>query len=89
MDVGGSNSNNLPVDVEFRSGYVLVFRNTTRLTLSDSGGLELLFSNQRRHALTLPLSDGSPVNLKFLVDYLCDHVMKDKRKDMFILDGTV
>ncbi|CAF9936982.1 MAG: Ubiquitin- modifier 1, partial [Alectoria fallacina] len=55
------------------------------------GGLELLFSNQRKHQLFLPSTDenGRSANLAFLVRYLCENLMADKRKEMFVLDGTV
>ncbi|KAL6719592.1 Ubiquitin-related modifier 1 [Lecanora helva] len=55
------------------------------------GGLELLFSNQRKHHLCLPSSDveGRPANLAHLIKYLCDELMKDPRKDMFIVNETV
>jgi ubiquitin related modifier 1 len=55
------------------------------------GGLEMLFSDQRKHALSVPAKDGKgqPVTVGWLVDYLCDEVMKDTRKDMFVLDGHV
>lgn len=55
------------------------------------GGLELLFSNKRQHTVTLPYVDeqGHAANLAFLVRYVCENLMKDRRKDMFILDGTV
>lgn len=61
------------------------------LLIFSSGGLELLFSNQRKHQLSLPSSDeeGQAANLAFLVRYLCENVMKDTRRDMFLLDGTV
>ena len=51
----------------------------------------MLFSNQRKHEVKLPVKDesGSPANVAFLVRYLCDRLMKDPRKDMFVLDDTV
>lgn len=57
----------------------------------SSGGLELLFSNQRKHRIDLPQKDdqGHVANLAFLVKYLCENLLKDRRKEMFILDGTV
>lgn len=60
------------------------------LTFS-SGGLELLFANQKKYSLAIPSKDdsGAPSNVAFLVKYLCDKVMKDPRKDMFVLDDTV
>jgi ubiquitin related modifier 1 len=56
-----------------------------------SGGLELLFANQKKYSLSIPSKDeaGAPSNVAFLVRYLCDEVMKDPRKDMFVLDETV
>ena len=56
-----------------------------------SGGLELLFSNERKHDIVLPLKDefGKATNVAFLVRFLCEKVMKDPRKEMFIFDGTV
>merc|ERR1712000_375982 len=62
---------NLPVVVEF------------------SGGLEMLFADERHHSLTIPSTDkdGSPSTIAHLIDYLCQHVMKDTRKELFVLDG--
>lgn len=59
--------------------------------MAHSGGLELLFDNQKKYALEIPRQDesGLPSNVAFLVRYLCDKVMKDPRKDMFVLDDTV
>jgi ubiquitin related modifier 1 len=78
----------LPINVEFR--YDLRSLNTA---VSDvySGGLELLFDNQKKYSLSIPSKDqsGAPSNVAFLVRYLCDKVMKDPRKDMFVLDDTV
>jgi ubiquitin related modifier 1 len=58
---------------------------------SRSGGLELLFANQKKYSLSVPAKDesGAPANVAFLVRYLCDHLMKDPRKEMFVLDDTV
>jgi ubiquitin related modifier 1 len=56
----------------------------------------MLFSNQKKHSLKIPTTasseDGSatsPRTIQFLVDYLCESVMKDSRKELFVLDGTV
>lgn len=56
-----------------------------------SGGLEILFANQKKYSLVMPSQDesGKPANVAFLVRHLCDKVMKDPRKDLFVLDGTV
>lgn len=51
----------------------------------------MLFSNERKLSLTIPAKDdnGSRSNIAFLVRYLCDTVMKDPRKELFVLDDTV
>lgn len=59
--------------------------------MQTSGGLELLFSNKRKHTVTLPSrdADGLPVTVAFLIDHLCDHLMQSQKKDVFVLDGSV
>ncbi|KAF2475153.1 ubiquitin-like modifier 1 [Lindgomyces ingoldianus] len=61
------------------------------ITVEFSGGLEMLFSNERKHSLSIPANDqgGSRSNIASLVRYLCQNTMKDPRKDLFVLDGTV
>ena len=51
----------------------------------------MLFSNQKRRVLSIPTTkdDGKPVNIAFLVDYLVKNVMKDPRKELFVLDNQV
>ena len=51
----------------------------------------MLFGNQKKYTLSVPSKDesGAPSNVAFLVKYLCDNVMKDPRKDMFVLDDNV
>lgn len=51
----------------------------------------MLFSNQRKHQLSLPAKDEerTSANVAFLVRYLCAHVMDDERKELFVLDDTV
>jgi ubiquitin related modifier 1 len=63
---------------------------------SNSGGLEILFANKKKHNLKVPTttssadkSTTSPRTIQFLVDYLCETVMTDARKELFVLDGTV
>ena len=57
----------------------------------DRGGLEILFSNERKHKISLPMKDasGGATNIAYLVRYLCDNLMKDPRKELFLLDGSV
>ncbi|KAF4449088.1 ubiquitin-like modifier 1 [Fusarium austroafricanum] len=62
----------------------------TGLTLWHcSGGLEMLFSNKRQHALAIPAADqgGKPANIAYLIDHLCQNVMDYSRKDLFVLDN--
>lgn len=51
----------------------------------------MLFSDQGKHRISLPAKDedGNKANVAFLVRYLCAHVMNDRRKELFVLDGTV
>lgn len=49
----------------------------------------MLFSDQRQHKLAIPAhdKDSKPVTIAYLIDYLCQHVMKDSRKELFVLDN--
>ncbi|KAI0120187.1 Urm1-domain-containing protein [Nemania sp. FL0031] len=53
-----------------------------------TGGLEMLFSDQRRHGLSMPAIDksGKPVTIAYLIEHLCENVMNDTRKELFVLD---
>ncbi|KAK1780730.1 ubiquitin-related modifier 1 [Copromyces sp. CBS 386.78] len=57
------------------------------ITVDFSGGLEILFSNQKHHALSVPAQDseGKPANVGFLIKYLCQTLMTDPRADLFVL----
>jgi ubiquitin related modifier 1 len=51
----------------------------------------MLFDNITKHSLTLSKSaegNKSPT-VGDLVKYLCENVMKDERKELFVLDGNV
>lgn len=56
-----------------------------------SGGLEMLFADRRRHELSVPAqdADGKPASVGSLIDHLCNHVMQDGRKDLFVLEGNL
>jgi ubiquitin related modifier 1 len=51
----------------------------------------MLFADQRKVHISVPSKDeeGNVANIAFLVRYLCQNVMKDRRKDLFVLDDTV
>lgn len=48
----------------------------------------MLFSDQRRHSLSIPATneEGRPVTIAHLIEYLCNHTMKDNRKELFVLE---
>ena len=56
-----------------------------------SGGLEMLFSNQRKHNISIPAkqADASPSTVACLITWLCKNLMRDPRKEMFVLDDSV
>jgi hypothetical protein len=56
-----------------------------------SGGLEMLFNNENKHEIQIPATskDDAPVNVAYLVQYLCDNIMKDTRKELFVLGGSM
>lgn len=51
----------------------------------------MLFSNKRKHELFIPITGKSGINptVQYLVQYLCDNLMKDPRKELFVLDDSV
>ncbi|RKU45041.1 ubiquitin-related modifier 1 [Coniochaeta pulveracea] len=62
-----------------------------RVVVEFSGGLEMLFSDQKRHVISIPTTDenGKPVTVAYLIEYLCKNVMKDSRKELFVLDSQI
>ena len=77
---------------------------TISLKIEFGGGLELLFSNQRSHKITVPAlipvssstPDASaseeartkPADLTFLIFWLRDNLLKE-RAELFVENGTV
>ncbi|KAJ5092263.1 Ubiquitin- modifier 1 [Penicillium alfredii] len=61
------------------------------ITVEFTGGLEMLFSNERKHPIVLPprLDDGSRPNITYLLQHLVEHVMRDQRKALFIMEDNV
>jgi ubiquitin related modifier 1 len=55
------------------------------------GGLEILFGNERKHKVTLPtqLDNGTRPNISYLLQYLVNNLMKDQRKELFVLEDNV
>ncbi|CAO2651770.1 Nn.00g000530.m01.CDS01 [Neocucurbitaria sp. VM-36] len=83
------NDETVPITIEFRSSALQI--DTTSSLTPNSGGLEILFSNQKKYSISLPAKNesGEPANVAFLVRHLCEKVMKDPRRELFVLDGTV
>lgn len=84
----------LSLTVEFRSVQSLLKIDSPVAVTTDtqkSGGLEMLFSDERKHKISIPskMPDGTPSNVGYLVQWLCDNLMKDPRKELFILDNSV
>ncbi|KAL9108948.1 MAG: hypothetical protein Q9227_006344 [Pyrenula ochraceoflavens] len=65
--------------------------NQLTITVEFTGGLEILFSNENKHKVTLPAKDekSAPVNVAYLIRYLCDNLMKDQRRELFVVDDAV
>jgi len=61
------------------------------ITVEFTGGLELLFDNVTKNFVSLSkdADNGNPPTVGYLVRYLCDHLMKDSRKELFVLDDAV
>ena len=61
------------------------------ITVEFSGGLEMLFDNKPKHSITLPTTtaEGSTPNIAYLIKHICDNIMKDPRKELFLLDGAI
>ncbi|GKZ27535.1 Ubiquitin-modifier 1 [Aspergillus brasiliensis] len=61
------------------------------ITVEFTGGLEILFANERKHSVTLPsrLDDGSRPTISYLLGHLVKNNMKDQRQELFILEGNV
>ncbi|CAK3799507.1 Ubiquitin-related modifier 1 [Lecanosticta acicola] len=51
----------------------------------------MLFSDQRKHKIAIPATDeqGQPSNVAFLITWLCRNLMKDPRREMFVLEDSV
>lgn len=51
----------------------------------------MLFSDERRHRITIPKHDdkGGEITVGWLVNHLCQNVMNDARKELFVLDDQV
>lgn len=78
--------------VEFRYDSIFKGSSSKRYILSrHSGGLEMLFDNEMKHQIRIPkkTSEGSAVTIAFLINYLWEHLMRDSRKELFVLDGSM
>ena len=69
---------------------------TIPVKVEFGGGLELLFSNQRSHQVSLPSqipqtsqqSESKPADVNYLISYLKDNLLKE-RAELFVENGTM
>ena len=65
-----------------------------KLKVEFGGGLELLFSNQRRHLIDIPSTvpqgdgQGQPADINSLIYWLKDNLLKE-RPELFIEGGML
>ncbi|MCJ1472820.1 Ubiquitin- modifier 1 [Lambiella insularis] len=64
---------------------------TLCVTVDFTGGLEMLFSNKRRHELVIPAKDenNKQMTMADLIHYLFTTLMNHHRKDMFVVNGSI
>lgn len=88
---GDARERRVVIHVEFTYARPTLYYPNISFLIHFRGGLELLFSNKRSHTVALPYDHGQnhAPSLAYLIRYLCDNLMKDRRQEMFILDGTV
>lgn len=84
-------SDSITVTVEFLYVDLVHILVDVALLIHSSGGLDALFSNQRKINLFLPARNemGQPADMNFLIGHLCEHHLTDHRKDFFVLDNTM
>lgn len=67
---------------------------TIALRIEFGGGLELLFSNQRSHRVSIPAGvlsgadPARPADVAYLIGWLRDNLLKE-RAELFVENGTV
>jgi len=51
----------------------------------------MLFDDVHKHSISLAsdADNGKPPNIAYLVTYICENLMKDSRKELFVLDNAV
>ena len=51
----------------------------------------MLFSDKRQHKISIPAFDEQrqPTTTAFLIRWLCENLMDDPRRELFVLDNSV
>ena len=51
----------------------------------------MLFDNVTKHTVSLSndAADEEPPTLGYLIRYICENLIKDPRKELFVVDGAV
>ncbi|ETN40570.1 uncharacterized protein HMPREF1541_04847 [Cyphellophora europaea CBS 101466] len=62
-----------------------------KIKVEFTGGLEILFDNVPKHTVNLPdkSSNGKPATAGDLISWLVENLIKDPRKELFVLDGGI
>jgi len=86
----------VPITVQFSYVHVVLKSNGISLLILElrksSGGLELMFDNKPSQIIRLPSKvpgTSESANIRYLLKYLCDELMTDTRKELFVLDDTM
>ena len=62
---------------------------TKSVRVEFSGGLELLFSNQKSQKVEIPtMVNDKPTDVNYLIHWLKDNLLKE-REELFVDNGTV
>lgn len=73
------------------SDRAVAFMTTISIKVEFSGGLELLFSNQRKYTVAIPAVDAANskrTDLAYLIRHLRDNLLKE-REELFVDKDTV
>jgi ubiquitin related modifier 1 len=51
----------------------------------------MLFDNKTKHAISLPskTQEGKPSTIAYLITYICNNLMKDPRRELFVLENAI
>ncbi|RMZ83797.1 hypothetical protein DV738_g1000, partial [Chaetothyriales sp. CBS 135597] len=61
------------------------------ITVEFSGGLEILFDNKAKHSVNIAAQSahGTRTTVGDLINFVCENLLTDPRKELFVLDGAI